>query len=81
MQFLELHPQRSWTIRGQRLELSENDKKTGNDITDIKMLEPKSINGYTGQRSAKPIRKLFDLSSIKVELSMKMAPRSWFRTL
>ena len=51
------------------LELSENDKKTGNDITDIKMLEPTEINGYTGQRVLKSdIAKPLDLSSIKVEL-------------
>ena len=51
------------------LELSENDKKTGNDITDIKMLEPTEVNGYTGQRVLKSdIAKPLDLSSIKVEL-------------
>lgn len=51
------------------LELSENDKKTGNDITDIKILEPTEVNGYTGQRVLKSdIAKPLDLSSIKVEL-------------
>ena len=52
------------------LELSENDKKTGNDITDIKMLEPTEVNGYTGQRVLKSdIAKPLDLSGVKVELT------------
>ncbi len=52
------------------LELSENDKKTGNDITDIKMLEPTEVNGYTGQRVLKSdIAKPLDLSGVKIELT------------
>ena len=52
------------------LELSENDKKTGNDITEINVLEPTAINGYTGQRVLKSdIAKPLDLSGIKVELT------------
>ncbi|ASS37436.1 FMN-binding protein [Mogibacterium pumilum] len=52
------------------LELSENDKKTGNDITEINVLEPTAINGYTGQRVLKSdIAKPLDLSGVKVELT------------
>ena len=52
------------------LELSENDKKTGNEITDIKVLEPTEVNGYTGQRVLKSdIEKPLDLSGVKVELA------------
>ena len=52
------------------LELSENDKKTGNDITEINVLEPTAINGYTGQRVLKSdIAKPLDLSGVKIELT------------
>ena len=52
------------------LELSENDKKTGNDITGINVLEPTAINGYTGQRVLKSdIAKPLDLSGVKIELT------------
>ena len=51
------------------LRMSENDRKTGNTIKEIKVVEPNEINGLTGQNVLKQDRsKALDLSSLKVEL-------------
>ena len=51
------------------LRMSENDRKTGNTIKEIKVVEPSEINGLTGQNILKQDRsKALDLSRLKVEL-------------